>query len=94
MNNNFTGHIPKIIRNASSPGIKPKDILPRRVEKNKLHRYSKVNILRRRVEKNKLHRYSKVILPRRVEKNKLHRYSKVLFCRVEWRRTNLVDTQR
>ncbi len=38
----FLGHIPKIIRSSASHPIKPKEILPRRVEKNKLHRYSKV----------------------------------------------------
>jgi hypothetical protein len=37
-----TGHIPKIIRSSASLPIKPKEILPRRVDKNKLHRYSKV----------------------------------------------------
>ena len=36
------GHIPKLIRSSATHAIKPKDILPRRVEKNKLHRYSKV----------------------------------------------------
>jgi len=36
------GHMPQIIRESASKPIKPMDILPQRMEKNKLHRYSKV----------------------------------------------------
>ena len=36
------GHVPQILRENAARSIKPLDILPQRMEKNKLHRYSKV----------------------------------------------------
>jgi len=36
------GHIPQILRDAASKPIKPQEILPERMQGNKLHRYSKV----------------------------------------------------
>jgi len=36
------GHLPQMFRDNASPSIKPADSLPERMEKNQLHRYSKV----------------------------------------------------
>jgi len=36
------GHLPQMFRDNASPPIKPADSLPERMEKNQLHRYSKV----------------------------------------------------
>ena len=36
------GHVPQILRDNAARSVKPQDILPQRMEKNKLHRYSKV----------------------------------------------------